>query len=196
MMSDISLSEYQVKARATAIYPHQGQIHGLAYATLGLVDEVAEVMGVLADTDEENLRWRRREISKEIGDVLWYCAQVATEVSADLVLWSEIDGVETWGDLQTQVRPSFRDPHPAALLLVVRAGAVAGLVKKTLRDDDEILSASRTLAVGLAMGAVLRELSQLATLCGVSLGVAATDNLAKLASRAQRGVLKGSGNDR
>ena len=80
------LSEYQQRSRATAVYPGAGA--NLLYPTLGLCGEAGEVAekvkkmlrddaGVL--TDE-----RPAALSAELGDVLWYVAQVATEAGLDL----------------------------------------------------------------------------------------------------------------
>ncbi|MBJ7329473.1 MAG: nucleoside triphosphate pyrophosphohydrolase family protein [Solirubrobacteraceae bacterium] len=81
-----TFAEYQHDSRATAVYPDAGD--NLLYPTLGLCGEAGEVAekvkkmlrddaGVLSDE-------RRAAISKELGDVLWYVAQVATEAGLDL----------------------------------------------------------------------------------------------------------------
>lgn len=80
------LADYQRDSRATAIYPGVGE--NLLYPTLGLCGEAGEVAekvkkmlrddaGVL--TDE-----RRTALGAELGDVLWYVAQVATEAGLEL----------------------------------------------------------------------------------------------------------------
>ena len=80
------LSDYQERSRATAVYPSAGD--NLLYPTLGLCGEAGEVAekvkkmvrddaGVLSDE-------RRAALSKELGDVLWYVAQLATEARLDL----------------------------------------------------------------------------------------------------------------
>jgi len=80
------LSDYQSRSRATALYPQMGD--NLLYPTLGLCGEAGEVAekikkmvrdddGILSDA-------RRAALSKELGDVLWYLAQIATEAELDL----------------------------------------------------------------------------------------------------------------
>jgi len=80
------LADYQRDSRATAIYPDAGE--NLLYPTLGLCGEAGEVAekvkrmlrddaGVLTDA-------RRAALAAELGDVLWYVAQVATEAGLDL----------------------------------------------------------------------------------------------------------------
>jgi len=82
----MELSEYQSRSRTTAVYPQVGA--NLLYPTLGLCGEAGEVAekikkmvrddgGLL--TDE-----RRTALAKELGDVLWYLAQIATEAELEL----------------------------------------------------------------------------------------------------------------
>ena len=82
----MKFTEYQNESRKFAIYPNPGS--NIAYPTLGLANEAGEVAGkvkkVFRDgtgipTDEE-----REKISDEIGDVLWYCAQLSTELGYSL----------------------------------------------------------------------------------------------------------------
>ena len=81
-----SFREYQKQSRQTAVYPDKG--NNFIYPVLGLVGESGEVAEkikkVLRDNggviDEE----RRQAIKKELGDVLWYLAQVATELNLPL----------------------------------------------------------------------------------------------------------------
>ncbi len=77
---------YQRESRQTAIYPAIG--HAVVYPTLGLANEAGEVAGkikkifrdkggVFGDAEREALKG-------ELGDVLWYLAQVATELELSL----------------------------------------------------------------------------------------------------------------
>ena len=80
------LSDYQRLSRRTASYPGAGD--NIVYPTLGLAGEAGEVAekvkkllrddgGVLSDE-------RRAALAAELGDVLWYVAQVATEAGLEL----------------------------------------------------------------------------------------------------------------
>ena len=77
---------YQDKADETAIYPNKGD--NLYYPALGLAGEAGEVCekvkkimrdkgGVLSEADA-------LEISKELGDVLWYLSAIACEINVAL----------------------------------------------------------------------------------------------------------------
>jgi NTP pyrophosphatase (non-canonical NTP hydrolase) len=83
-----------------------------------------------------------------------------------------------------------------ALGLCGEAGEVAEKVKKTLRDDGGVLTDERRDALSRELGDVLWYLSQLATEAGLDLEEIAAENLDKLFSRQERGVLRGSGDDR
>lgn len=78
-----------------------------------------------------------------------------------------------------------------ALGLVNEAGEYAGKVKKILRGDT-----NTTEAAAAELGDVLWYLAACAEALGVDLSDVAQQNLDKLADRAARGVLKGSGDNR
>ena len=77
----MTLNEYQHHALETAIYPENRRI---IYPTLGLTGEAGEVADkvnkVIRDDHETFTDEKRREIVKEIGDVLWYCATLAHDL--------------------------------------------------------------------------------------------------------------------
>lgn len=84
----MDFENYQKAATLTAIYPGKSESLGLAYTALGLAGESGEVAEkikkVLRDksgtVDDET----RDAIKKELGDVLWYLAAIATELDLDL----------------------------------------------------------------------------------------------------------------
>ena len=76
------------------------------------------------------------------------------------------------------------------------AGEVADKVKKVIRDQDGVFSTERREAIVMELGDVLWYVSQLADELGYSLEAVASANLEKLASRAARDQLGGSGDDR
>ena len=77
---------YQKKARETAIYPNIGSNN--IYPTLGLVGEAGEVAEkvkkVIRDKNGIFDDDSKIGIKKEIGDVLWYIANLCTELDFDL----------------------------------------------------------------------------------------------------------------
>jgi NTP pyrophosphatase (non-canonical NTP hydrolase) len=80
------LNDYQRESRKTWNLVHTD--HPIVYPTLGLVNEAGELAGKVkkifrdhggrvSDADREALKY-------ELGDVLWYLAQIATELDIPL----------------------------------------------------------------------------------------------------------------
>lgn len=84
----------------------------------------------------------------------------------------------------------------ATLGLAGEAGEIANKVKKIIRDQDGELSQEVKNKLGKELGDVLWYVSALATELGVNLSSVASDNIDKLFSRKERGVLGGSGDNR
>lgn len=76
------------------------------------------------------------------------------------------------------------------------AGEVQGKIKKVIRDDHGVLGPTKRDQIAAELGDVLWYIARAASELGVSLEDIAQANLEKLASRAERGVLGGSGDDR
>jgi NTP pyrophosphatase (non-canonical NTP hydrolase) len=82
----VRFSEYQRLSRATAVYPDAGD--NIVYPALGLCGEAGEtaekVKKAIRDDGGTLTEERRDAIAAELGDVLWYAAQLATEARLDL----------------------------------------------------------------------------------------------------------------
>ena len=82
----MELSDYQHRSRATAVYPDAGD--NLTYPALGLCGEAGEaaekVKKAIRDDGGVLTGERREALAAELGDVLWYVAQLATEAGLDL----------------------------------------------------------------------------------------------------------------
>ncbi len=82
----MDFKEYQKLSRKTAVYPERGK--NFIYPTLGLAGESGEVVEkikhVVRDNKGELAEEAKKEIGKELGDTLWYIAQIATELGLDL----------------------------------------------------------------------------------------------------------------
>jgi NTP pyrophosphatase (non-canonical NTP hydrolase) len=83
-----------------------------------------------------------------------------------------------------------------ALGLAGEAGEVAEHAKKAIRDDGGSISEERRAAMSKELGDVLWYVAQIASELGLELEDVARENLEKLSSRQQRGMLSGSGDDR
>ncbi len=80
------LKDYQKQAQKTAQYPNKGKNY--IYPVLGLVGEAGEVAEkfkkIIRDNDGKINSEKKAEIEKELGDVLWYISQIATELKINL----------------------------------------------------------------------------------------------------------------
>ena len=81
----MDLSEYQRASRRTAEYPRAAW---LSYPALGLAGEAGEVAEhakkAIRDDGATITDERRAAMAKELGDVLWYTAQLASELGLEL----------------------------------------------------------------------------------------------------------------
>ncbi|MEK7151888.1 MAG: nucleoside triphosphate pyrophosphohydrolase family protein [Patescibacteria group bacterium] len=82
----MDFKEYQKESKKTALYPDSGS--NFIYPTLGLSGESGEVADkikkIIRDDGGRVSEEKREDIKKELGDVLWYVAQLATELRLDL----------------------------------------------------------------------------------------------------------------
>jgi NTP pyrophosphatase (non-canonical NTP hydrolase) len=82
----MNFTDYQTKSRKTANYPSIG--HPVIYPTLGLTNEAGEVAGkikkIFRDKSGIITAADREALEGELGDVLWYLAQVCTELEISL----------------------------------------------------------------------------------------------------------------
>lgn len=85
-MAYSDFDDYQKKCLKTAVYPDIGK--NFVYPTLGLTGEAGEVAEkikkVIRDDSGIITNGKKEEIKKEMGDVMWYLAQLATELDLNL----------------------------------------------------------------------------------------------------------------
>ena len=95
----MTFQEYQDEARKTAIYPNKD--NNFIYPTLGLAGEAGEVAEkikkVIRDGNGIITEEKKTEITKELGDVLWYVANLAKElgISMDDVAQKNIEKLQS-----------------------------------------------------------------------------------------------------
>jgi len=82
----MNLNEYQEKAKSTAIYPENAKI---TYTALGLAGEAGEVANkvkkfIRDSYDREQFEAKKLELAAEIGDVLWYVANLTSDLDMSL----------------------------------------------------------------------------------------------------------------
>jgi len=82
----MELNAYQKKSRKTAIYPDKDK--NFIYPVLGLAGETGEVAEkikkIIRDKGSKISQHDKKELAKELGDVLWYLANLAAELGLSL----------------------------------------------------------------------------------------------------------------
>jgi NTP pyrophosphatase (non-canonical NTP hydrolase) len=98
---DMQLNTYQELAAEFALYPKEAKI---LYPTLGLTCEAGEVSKkvkkVIRDKNGVIDEAERQALKKELGDVLWYVAALASDLSLTMydVAQSNIDKLRSRRD--------------------------------------------------------------------------------------------------
>lgn len=183
-------NEYQQQALTTAIYPLKRE---LEYTVLGLCSEVGEV-GEAYALGKQGWGYTAAHIKalkKEIGDCFWYCAAIADALELTL------EEVALYG--KTLGLPMVSAPMSKGLTvleIVSESSAMAGVVKKAIRDNDGYLSPEGRVKLVQSLYRTLWLLDALCDRFGTYSNVVMVENLNKLADRKQRGVLQGSGDNR
>lgn len=172
----MNLDEYIVKARTTALYPDLGS--NIYYPTLGLAGECAEVF------DKVHFDAQGDEIVKELGDVMWYVANVSTELNV-------VDTLET-------CEPSFIGSElDVCTFMVISCGRICEAVKKTMRDTtDGVMPEKKLETVMFELNQIIMYVGIIAEMYDSSIDAVCQINIDKLFSRKERGVLTGDGDNR
>lgn len=97
-----SFDTYQRESRKTwSIIPMD---HSIVYPTMGMVNEAGEVAGkvkkIFRDRAGEISEADRQALKKELGDVLWYLAQICTELDLSLQEVAEANLVKLFSRLE------------------------------------------------------------------------------------------------
>lgn len=184
----IMWNAYQQQALTTAIYPLKRE---LEYTVLGLCSEVGEI----GEAYDKWLQGNRAKadlahLHSEIGDNFWYCAAIADALKYPLAI------VALYLDPQPGPvgAPGSADAHIRAI--TTEASAMAGIVKKAIRDNDGFLSKPAEAKLAHHLYRTIWLLDLLCDRFGTSRYAVMNKNLDKLADRKQRGVLQGSGDNR
>ena len=69
----MTFNDYQLRAKSTDIYPSN---HALDCHVHGLNNEAGEVAGKYAKEIRDKVENNPQDVTKEIGDVLWFCAMI------------------------------------------------------------------------------------------------------------------------
>jgi len=92
------MNDYQGNAMDSAIYPcsHKGKSKGIEYATMGLCGEAGEVAEKVKKhmRGDCSLHHLKSNLVLELGDVLWYVANLAFECGYTLEQVAEMNNTK------------------------------------------------------------------------------------------------------
>lgn len=77
----MEFNEYQDYAKTLAIYPPEAKI---TYPLLGLIGEVGEFANKYKKVIRDGREFNKADMESELGDVLWYLQQVASDADISL----------------------------------------------------------------------------------------------------------------
>lgn len=198
----MDISEYHSFALSTAIYRGLEGGGQPTYPALGLAGEAGEICEKLEDGIVGD------ELAKELGDVLWYIANLAEDMGTNMLGVARAaapfitdDSGLSFGRFQAYGAsrngwPSPGSPSAAALRLAGKAGAVCERAKKLIRDDGGKLTDERRSLIVAGLADTLVAVTALASELGADLGDIAAANVKKLRSRKRRGHITGDGDNR
>jgi NTP pyrophosphatase (non-canonical NTP hydrolase) len=154
-------------------------------------------MTIMTRSDKGKSKFTLQEAKALIEDI-----QKANQTKTVDALMKEIDSMPhdvTMGEYQHKASGTAEYPDAYKIVypllgLVGEVGELANKYKKVLRGDYQYADIESALVKEL--GDVLWYISALATDMNSKLNDVAQDNLAKLQKRAEKGMIKGSGDDR
>lgn len=197
----MNLSEYQAKARETAIYTevkeniYPTQSSNIIYPALGLVGECGEVAEKIKKLirDDKGIMSPDREIAiaKELGDCCWYLANICCDTNLDLKMIHDMRG----SSIQQRTRQF--DYYQLILCMNRHTTGVVTALEHLYYDSKGNLSAmSKYTEIPQHMSHILACIEEFARRLNLTLENIYTANLEKLAGRKNRGTLRGDGDNR
>lgn len=187
--------DFQKECMKTAIYPDStlGTAAARSYCFAGLASELGEMFSATSFEDK----------MKEGGDVLWYLAALAYESQLDFQ--QVFDQAKTDDGNQESVMGSVvADPSIMSTLSVISLGKIGDALKKNVRDDNGGTLGSRREKILESLAVLYMIVISFATVTAQEDGrktgpiteYLMRKVLDKLSSRAERGVIKGAGDNR
>jgi NTP pyrophosphatase (non-canonical NTP hydrolase) len=202
VITDMEADEYQSEALKTAMCPVIG--HPIIYPLLGIVGEMGEVLDKIHfyNAPGHTPPWQgssRGDITKELGDVLWYSSVLADRLGYKL---SEVIGFKFLNAYQKSLGITRPLDDRIGLLpaaenqFVSAVGKLSERVKKVFRDNDATFDDGCKTDLMKLLAEVLATLAILSKTLNIEFSVVGRINIDKLLSRRARNKIQGDGDDR
>ena len=197
----MNLTEYQEKARSTAIYLdiENSKIIYPALGIIGECGEVAEKVKKLIRDDENNLTsYRKMAIAKELGDCCWYLANICCDVDLELNMMYEMRGYSTIHKIHKLTLPQL------VFYMNRCANSIAELLefwyydnkRSPYTDGENAFKTDHKSQICPHVSQIVTCIEEIAKRCDFTLQEIYVANIKKLLDRKERDVLKGEGDNR
>lgn len=179
----MNYNQYQAEALTTAVYPLERE---LDYTVIGLFSEVADLAQWVDTVDQHSTNDWMRHWASDLGDCWWYTAALADALKTTL------------GEIQTEFAPllattkseTTQKPLQGAYhALIAASGELAGLLKKSIRDNSGYVTPVRAGLMREKLALVTAHLDVLGEMEGMSRHRIWNANLNKLADRKTCGLI-------
>lgn len=190
----MDLREYQKRARSTAIYLEIKNSQ-MIYPALGLVGECGEVADkfkkITRDDNGKTTQNRKDSIKKELGDVMWYCANICCDTNLCLDMMYEMRNASIIHKIRNLVLPRL------VLCMNRHATSISQFLEQWFYEYDCRENESyRFISLGSHLTHILTCVEEMAIRYDFTLEEVCNANIDNLLGRKGRGTLKGSGDNR
>jgi NTP pyrophosphatase (non-canonical NTP hydrolase) len=180
----VTLEEYRIFTRSVSVYPKE---KGTLYCSLGLQNEIGEFITTINEK-----KFDKQRFIKEAGDVMWYITRLMDELNIP---------IENQNFYSKEFEALYAFPRKEIdmdimryrlLEMEERLGTAYGVIKKSVRGDGKF---SEVRFVD-AMRSMFTSFIIILATANVKLEQVMFENVRKLSSRDERGVVMGDGDDR
>ena len=201
-----TFSEYQNESKKTAMYSRENGI-GIMYIALGLAGEHGEIIEKIKQFIEskgEVFDNFKLELTKEIGDLMWYISQLCTETRLELskvasqIFKHEIDMLEEYDNQIKNIQPQYTNMKLEDICIdtTIAVCKLVEKIKKIIRNKNGNLDVEDIDVINKNLGTVFSNIRELIVLFSLSIKDILNLNIEKITSRLNRGVIKSEGDNR
>lgn len=193
-----TLEGFRILSKRTIAWDKE---YSIIYPLIGLQDETSEFIDHLTSDKKITKAERKSLLIKELGDIAWYLVAIATDLDISFTKLGDLKNFNAKDSCSKTF--SVKEISEIVLGVEKHIGVIYGTVKKLIRDGDKKVSlydkcqqTEKIATIHFSILAIFTSLVMLANKLGITIEEALQKNIDKIASRKERGVLQGSGDNR
>jgi len=201
-----TFSEYQNESKKTTMYSRENGI-GIMYIALGLAGEHGEIIEKIKQfiqSKGEVFDNFKLELTKEIGDLMWYISQLCTETGLELskvasqILKNEVDILDKYDEQiqNTQFNSIDIKLEYICIDMTITISKLVEKIKKIIRNKNGNFDIEDIDIINKILATVFSNIRELIVLFSLSIKDILNLNIQKITSRLNRGVIKSEGDNR